>query len=64
MSVIGDKAEQAHRRGDALERRRLLMEAWGNFIPTSCTSELTGSSRSKLMDKTTVMARLYRMGLL
>ena len=30
--VIGDKAEQAYRRADALERRRLLMEAWGNFI--------------------------------
>ena len=26
--VIGDKAEQAYRRGDALERRRALMEAW------------------------------------
>ena len=30
--VIGDKAEQAYRRGDALERRRALMEAWANFI--------------------------------
>ena len=30
--AIGDKAEQAYRRADALERRRLLMEAWGNFI--------------------------------
>ena len=26
--VIGDKAEQAYRRGDALERRRGLMDAW------------------------------------
>lgn len=26
--VIGDKAEQAYRRGDALEKRRALMEAW------------------------------------
>jgi len=26
--VIGDKAEQAYRRGDALERRRQIMEAW------------------------------------
>ncbi|MEJ0094637.1 MAG: site-specific integrase [Methylocella sp.] len=29
--VIGDKAEQAYRRGDALERRRGLMEAWAMF---------------------------------
>ncbi len=26
--VIGDKAEQAYRRGDALEKRRVLMDAW------------------------------------
>jgi hypothetical protein len=26
--VIGDKPEQAYRRGDALEKRRKLMEAW------------------------------------
>jgi integrase len=29
--VIGDKAEQAYRRSDALARRRELMEAWANF---------------------------------
>lgn len=29
--VIGDKAEQAYRRGDALEKRRALMEAWASF---------------------------------
>lgn len=29
--VIGDKAEQAYRRDDALERRRPLMEAWALF---------------------------------
>jgi integrase len=26
--VVGDKAEQAYRRGDALEKRREMMEAW------------------------------------
>ncbi|MGJ0508326.1 MAG: tyrosine-type recombinase/integrase [Methylocystis sp.] len=26
--VVGDKAEQAYRRGDALQKRRALMEAW------------------------------------
>jgi integrase len=29
--VIGDKAEQAYRRGDALEKRRALMEAWARY---------------------------------
>jgi integrase len=28
--VIGDKAEQAYRRSDAIEKRRKLMEAWAN----------------------------------
>ena len=28
--VIGDRAEQAYRRSDALERRRELMDAWAN----------------------------------
>jgi hypothetical protein len=28
--VIGDKAEQAYRRSDALEKRRKLMEAWAS----------------------------------
>ena len=26
--LVGDKAEQAYRRGDALEKRRALMSAW------------------------------------
>ncbi len=30
--VIGDKAEQAYRRGDALEKRRKLMEALGQLL--------------------------------
>jgi integrase len=29
--VIGDKAEQAYRRGDGLEKRRALMEAWAAY---------------------------------
>jgi hypothetical protein len=29
---LGDKTEAAYRRGDALARRRRLMEAWANFI--------------------------------
>jgi integrase len=30
--VVGDQTERAYRRGDALERRRALMEAWSEFI--------------------------------
>jgi len=29
--VLGDRAEQAYRRGNALEKRRALMEAWAAF---------------------------------
>lgn len=29
--VIGDKAEQAYRRGDALERRRVMMQEWADY---------------------------------
>jgi integrase len=30
--VVGDKAEQAHRRSDALEKRRELMESWATYM--------------------------------
>lgn len=29
---VGDAAEQAYRRGDALEKRRALMEAWARYV--------------------------------
>ena len=29
--VIGNQAEQAYRRSDALEKRRKLMEAWASY---------------------------------
>ncbi len=29
--VIGDKAEQAYRRSDALDKRRKLMDAWATY---------------------------------
>jgi integrase len=29
--VVGDETERAYRRGDALEKRRALMEAWAKF---------------------------------
>jgi len=37
--VIGDQAEQAYRRGDALEKRRALMEAWARW----CEPEAGGN---------------------
>jgi len=30
--VVGDETERAYRRGDALEKRRKLMEAWAGFL--------------------------------
>jgi hypothetical protein len=33
--VIGDTAERAYRRGDALEKRRALMGAWAHFLEPS-----------------------------
>lgn len=41
--VIGDKAEQAYRRSDALEKRRKLMEAWAVY----CTAQHPQVSRSQ-----------------
>jgi integrase len=39
--ATGDKVEAAYRRGDALEKRRKLMEAWAGFCakpaPTGAT---------------------------
>jgi integrase len=43
--VIGDKAEQAYRRSDALDKRRKLMEAWAGY------SEPKGSSNVVQMHK-------------
>lgn len=30
--TVGDATERAYRRGDALEKRRLLMEAWASYV--------------------------------
>ena len=44
--VIGDKAEQAYRRGDALEKRRGLMDAWASFCePKPCSNVVPLSKR-------------------
>src|SRR5476651_1172686 len=38
--VIGDKAEQAYRRSDALEKRRKLMEAWAAYCEPGTTGNV------------------------
>ena len=38
--IIGDKAEQAYRRDDALERRRPLMAAWAAFCEPNAGSKV------------------------
>jgi integrase len=30
--LVGDAVERAYRRGDALEKRRKLMDAWSNYL--------------------------------
>jgi integrase len=43
--VIGDKAEQAYRRGDALEKRRALMAAWANHCESKPCSNVVPLSK-------------------
>jgi hypothetical protein len=38
---MGDAAEQAYRRGDALEKRRGLMEDWGDTVGEMCSAQIT-----------------------
>jgi integrase len=45
--VTGDKTEQAYRRGDALEKRRALMDAWASYCEAaSNVLPLRATSRS------------------
>src|SRR5262249_37143861 len=37
--VIGDKVEQAYRRGDLFEKRRRLMQQWATFCTTATAQE-------------------------
>ena len=45
--VIGDKAEQAYRRSDALEKRRKLMEAWAVYCGTIKAGKVVAFRRNK-----------------
>ena len=45
--VLGDKAEQAYRRSDALEKRRALMDAWASYCEPSSADEKVTPLRRK-----------------
>jgi integrase len=45
--VIGDKAEQAYRRSDALEKRRKLMDAWAAYCEPSSADDKIAPLRRK-----------------
>jgi integrase len=45
--VIGDKAEQAYRRSDALEKRRRLMEAWAAYCEPKATTNVVPIRKPK-----------------
>lgn len=43
--VHGDKAEQAYRRSDALEKRRKLMDAWAAYCEPKSASNVVKLAR-------------------
>jgi integrase len=45
--VIGDKAEQAYRRSDALEKRRKLMEAWAAYCEPKASANVVQIRKQK-----------------
>ncbi len=45
--LVGDAVERAYRRGDALEKRRDLMDAWASFLDPRETSRVVNLSRRR-----------------
>jgi hypothetical protein len=45
--VIGDKAEQAYRRSDALEKRLKLMEAWAAYCEPKASANVVPIRKHK-----------------
>jgi hypothetical protein len=45
--VIGDKAEQAYRRSDALEKRRKLMDAWAAYCEPKTSANVVQMRKQK-----------------
>lgn len=48
--TIGDETERAYRRGDALEKRRKLMEEWAHFVGSPKSEKKTGSRKRAKSD--------------
>jgi integrase len=44
--LVGDAVERAYRRGDALEKRRKLMDAWAGFLELGTNSNVIPLSRT------------------
>ena len=44
--ITGDETERAYRRGDALERRRQVMEAWASYCVRGSSSKVVDLRRS------------------
>ncbi|WP_407149875.1 tyrosine-type recombinase/integrase [Bradyrhizobium sp. ORS 86] len=50
--IVGDKAERAYRRGDALEKRRKLMEAWQTFCdPKPQRDNVTATRKHGVLER-------------
>jgi integrase len=45
--LVGDAVERAYRRGDALEKRRLLMDAWDEYCESTESNVLVISGHSR-----------------
>jgi hypothetical protein len=45
--LIGDKAEQAYRRSDALDKRRRLMDAWAAYCEPSNSNNIAQLANRK-----------------
>ncbi|MDK9697152.1 MAG: tyrosine-type recombinase/integrase [Siculibacillus sp.] len=45
--MVGDEVERAYRRGDALEKRRKLMDAWAGFVEPKAANVVTLKPRKK-----------------
>lgn len=52
--VVGDETERAYRRGDSLDKRRKLMDAWAKFLSGEATTpkQLKAKSRLPQPDRT------------
>ena len=46
--TVGDKVEAAYRRGDLLQKRRQIMEAWARFCATKAVPVRVVSIRSRV----------------